>query len=164
MGAAVGAVAGGGGGWPRVGWWGFRRPRPHWLRRRPRRWPQPRSRQWHHWWPCCQSCCRHFYSCVCVFFSIFRVMRLHEPLGPPYTKKSDFFNERIFINGRRGLSKHAPRHLPPAFVFQSRSFSPRAGQILSIWEVLVFKSRELPCSLTFHVSLKYIFPTKTQGP
>ena len=25
---------------------------------------------------------------VCVFFlSIFRVMRLHEPLGPPYTKK-----------------------------------------------------------------------------
>ena len=49
MGAAVGAVAGGGGGWPRVGWWGFRRPRPHWLRRRPRRWPQPRSRQWHHW-------------------------------------------------------------------------------------------------------------------
>ena len=24
--------------------------------------------------------------CVC-FFSIFRVMRLHEPLGPPYTKK-----------------------------------------------------------------------------
>ena len=71
MGAAVGAVTGGGGGWP--GWdggcrptCGSRRPRPHWLRRRPRRWPQPRSRQWHHWWPCCQSYCRNFCSCVCL--------------------------------------------------------------------------------------------------
>ena len=28
---------------------------------------------------------------VCVFFSsIFRVMWLHEPLGPPYTEKNDF--------------------------------------------------------------------------
>ena len=28
----------------------------------------------------------------------------------------------------RGLSKHAPRHLPPTFVFQSRSISPRTSQ------------------------------------
>ena len=52
---------------------------------------------------------------MCFSSSIFRVMRLHEPLGPPYTKKSDFFNEGILINGRRRLSKHAPRHLPPIF-------------------------------------------------
>ena len=28
---------------------------------------------------------------VCYFSSIFRVMRLHKPLGPPYTKKKCFF-------------------------------------------------------------------------
>ena len=55
-------------------------------------------------------------------------MRLHEALGPPYTKKSDFFNEGILINERRRLSKHAPRHLPPIFFFQSRSISPRTSR------------------------------------
>ena len=52
-----------------------------------------------------------------------RLMRLHEPLGPPYTKKSVFFNERILINGRRRLSKHAPRHLPPIFFFNRARFA-----------------------------------------
>ena len=39
------------------------------------------------------------------------------PLGPPYTQKKIFFNERILINGRGRLSKHAPRHLPHRLFF-----------------------------------------------
>jgi len=74
---------------------------------------------------------------VCFFSSIFRVMRLHEPLGPPYTKKSDFFNERILINGRRRLSKHAPRHLPPIFFFNRARFRrERADLVPFIWVLL----------------------------
>ena len=61
-------------------------------------------------------------------------MRLHEPLGPPYTKKTDFFNERILINGRRRLSKHAPRHLPPIFFFNRARFRrERADLVPFIW-------------------------------
>ena len=64
-------------------------------------------------------------------------MRLHEPLGPPYTKKSDFFNERILINGRRRLSKHAPRHLPPIFFFNRARFRrERADLVPFIWVLL----------------------------
>ena len=65
-------------------------------------------------------------------------MRLHEPLGPPYTKKSDFFNERILINGRRRLSKHAPRHLPPIFFFNRARFRrERADLVPFIWVLLL---------------------------
>ena len=61
-------------------------------------------------------------------------MRLHEALGPPYTKKSDFFNEGILINGRRRLSKHAPRHLPPIFFFNRARFRrERADLVPFIW-------------------------------
>ena len=61
-------------------------------------------------------------------------MRLHEALGPPYTKKNDFFNEGILINGRRRLSKHAPRHLPPIFFFNRARFRrERADLVPFIW-------------------------------
>ena len=70
-------------------------------------------------------------------------MRLHEALGPPYTKKSDFFNERILINGRRRLSKHAPRHLPPIFFFNRARFRrERADLVPFIW-VLIGRHQQL---------------------
>ena len=67
-------------------------------------------------------------------------MRLHEALGPHYTKKSDFFNDGILINGRRRLSKHAPRHLPPIFFFNRARFRrERADLVPFIWVLLLLK-------------------------
>ena len=52
-------------------------------------------------------------------------------------KKSDFFNERILINGRLRLSKHAPRHLPPIFFSNRARFRrERADLVPFIWVLL----------------------------
>ena len=140
MEAVVGAMAGGGGGWPRVGWWvqaagGMVGAGPPLA-------PAARARTGSVAGPVAglnrdlasgiigdlsASLVAGISLAVCVL-SIFRVMWLHKPLGPLYTKKVIFFNEKILIHGRRGLSKHAPRHLPPTFVFQSRSISPRTSR------------------------------------
>ena len=95
MGAVVGAVAGGGGGWPQVGWWmqahlWLPPPAPAWLRRR------PVAGLSHDLasgiiGDLAASLVAGISLAVYVFSSsIFRVMRLHEPLGPPYTKKVIF--------------------------------------------------------------------------
>ena len=72
------------------------------------------------------------------------------PWDTPYTKKGDFFNERILINGRRRLSKHAPRHLPPIFFFNRARFRrERADLVPFIW--VLYKEN----GLFSHYALKW---------
>ena len=88
-------------------------------------------------------------------------MRLHEALGPPYTKKSDFFNEGILINGRRRLSKHAPRHLPPIFFFNRARFRrERADLVPFIW-VLRLLSPSTGSSV-FHGVLRFFYGIQSE--
>ena len=63
------------------------------------------------------------------------------PWDHPTQKKSDFFNERILINGRRRLSKHAPRHLPPIFFFNRARFRRERADLVPFILVLMLLIR-----------------------